>query len=101
MKNITFFINTLSAAGGTQRVLTSLANGLVEKYNITIIVLDEKKPFFKIKSEIKIKKIFRQEEIYIALKNNKTRRVSKKGLSQEIAIIKDWTLNQLCSIEHD
>ncbi len=40
--------------------------------------------------EIKIKKIFRQEEVYIALKNNKTRRISKKGLSQEIAIIKHW-----------
>ncbi|OBQ54108.1 glycosyltransferase [Tamlana sp. s12] len=57
MKNITFFINTLSAAGGTQRVLITLVNGLVEKYNITIIVLDDKKPFFKMKSEIKIKKI--------------------------------------------
>lgn len=50
--------------------------------------------------EIKIKKIFRQEEIYIALKNNKTRRVSKKGLSQEIAIIKDWCVeNQLTFIK--
>lgn len=57
MKNITFFINTLSAAGGTQRVLTSLVNLLVERYSITIIVLDDKKPFFKIKPEIIIKKI--------------------------------------------
>lgn len=57
MKNITFFINTLSAAGGTQRVLTSLVNLLIEKNNITIIVLDDKKPFFKIKSEIEIKQI--------------------------------------------
>lgn len=82
MKNITFFINTLSAAGGTQRVLTSLVNGLVEKYNITIIILDDKKPFFKIKPEIEIKKIvstgllkpFRSlnfnKQIFKVLKNN-------------------------------
>jgi len=57
MKNITFFINTLSAAGGTQRVLTSLVNLLSKKYNITIIVLDDKKPFFNIKPEIEIKRI--------------------------------------------
>ena len=56
MKNITFLINNLSSSGGTQRVLTSLANLLVEKYNITILVFDNKKPFFRIKSEIKIKK---------------------------------------------
>ena len=49
----------------------------------SVFVIDEIK-------EIKIKKIFRQEEIYIALKNNKTRRISKKGLTQEIAIIKHW-----------
>jgi len=57
MKNITFFINTLSAAGGTQRVLTSLVNLLVEKYDITILILDDQKPFFEIKQEVEIKKI--------------------------------------------
>ena len=82
MKNITFFINTLSASGGTQRVLTTLANLLVERYKITIIILDNKTPFFKIKSEIEIKKIvstrllkpFRlfdlNRQIYNELKNN-------------------------------
>lgn len=82
MKNITFFINTLSAAGGTQRVLTSLVNLLIEKYKITIIVLDDKAPFFKMKSEIKIKKIIStsllnplglikfNKQIYNELKNN-------------------------------
>lgn len=57
MKNVTFFINTLSAAGGTQRVLTSLANLLTEKHKITIIIIDDKEPFFKIKPEIVIKTI--------------------------------------------
>lgn len=57
MKNVTFLINNLSSSGGTQRVLTSLANSLVEKYNVTILVFDNKEPFFQIKSEIKIKKI--------------------------------------------
>ncbi|MEC3908039.1 glycosyltransferase [Tamlana sp. 2201CG12-4] len=82
MKNITFFINTLSAAGGTQRVLTTLVNLLIEKYSIAIIVLDDKKPFFSIKPEIKIKQIvangalksFRlfdlNKQIYNELKNN-------------------------------
>lgn len=40
---------------------------------------------------IEIKKTFRNKEIYIKLKNNKTRRISKKGLLQEIAIIKEWS----------
>lgn len=57
MKNISIFINTLSAAGGTQRVLTSLVNLLADKFNITIIILDNKASFFKIRPEIKIKKI--------------------------------------------
>ncbi|MWW23652.1 glycosyltransferase [Algibacter lectus] len=57
MKNITFFINTLSAAGGTQRVLTSLVNLLVEKYNVTILILDDKQSFFKIKPEVQVKKV--------------------------------------------
>lgn len=39
---------------------------------------------------VRIKRIFRQEEIYIALHNNKTRRISKKGLTAEIAVIKHW-----------
>ncbi|WP_142786028.1 glycosyltransferase [Changchengzhania lutea] len=82
MKNITFLINTLSAAGGTQRVLTSLVNLLVKKYNITIIVLDDKEPFFEINSEIEIKTILTKKliktfwlidfnkRIYQELKNN-------------------------------
>ncbi|MBU3822287.1 glycosyltransferase [Flavobacteriaceae bacterium XHP0103] len=58
MKNITFLINNLFFSGGTQRVLTSLANLLVDRYRITILVFnDDKGPFFELNPEIKIKKI--------------------------------------------
>lgn len=82
MKNITFFINTLSAAGGTQRILTTLANLLIKNYNITIIVLDDLSPFFVIRPEVNIKIISTNErlklfslfdlnkQIYNELKNN-------------------------------
>ena len=55
MKNICFFINTMSAAGGTQRVLTVLANLLVARFDITIMVLDNKKPFFKLDESVNMR----------------------------------------------
>lgn len=63
MKNICFFINTLDAAGGTQRVLTTLVNLLVKNYNVTIIVINSKRPFFEIDSRIKIKVISSRKSI--------------------------------------
>ncbi|MFK5879318.1 MAG: glycosyltransferase [Flavobacteriaceae bacterium] len=65
MKNICFFINTLAAAGGTQRVLTSLVNLIVNNYNVTIIILDSKAPFFDIDSKANIKTIRPKKSIKI------------------------------------
>ncbi|AWX45802.1 Poly(glycerol-phosphate) alpha-glucosyltransferase [Flagellimonas maritima] len=55
MKNISFFINTLGAAGGTQRVLTTLANLLVEDYLVDILIINDSKPFFKLDSRVNLK----------------------------------------------
>ena len=57
MKNISFFIGTLNNSGGTQRVLTTLANILVKNYGVSIIVLDKKEPFFNLNAAINIERI--------------------------------------------
>jgi len=39
MKNICFFIGNLNLSGGTERVTTLIANGLVEKgFNVFILI---------------------------------------------------------------
>lgn len=55
MKSISFFINTLGAAGGTQRVLTTLANLLVEDYLVSILILNEDKPFFPLNPRVNLR----------------------------------------------
>jgi len=57
LRNTCFFINTLNAAGGTQRVLTTLANLLVKNYNVSIIVLDEREPFFNLNKDVNLERI--------------------------------------------
>ena len=37
MKKIIFIISSLQGLGGTERVVTTLANSLSKKYNVTII----------------------------------------------------------------
>jgi glycosyltransferase involved in cell wall biosynthesis len=49
----------LSAAGGTQRVLTTLANLLVKKYNVSIIVLNKKEPFFNLNKDVNVESIIK------------------------------------------
>ena len=77
MKNVCFFINTMSAAGGTQRVLTTLANLLVAGFDTTIMVLDNKKPFFKLDESVNIRiinssnKLQLNYQIYLLLKKEK------------------------------
>lgn len=67
----------MSAAGGTQRVLTTLVNLLVARFEITIIVLDSKKPFFKLEDGVNISIIYSSNklqlnyQIYLLLKKEK------------------------------
>jgi GalNAc-alpha-(1->4)-GalNAc-alpha-(1->3)-diNAcBac-PP-undecaprenol alpha-1,4-N-acetyl-D-galactosaminyltransferase len=50
-KNIAFMIHSLNS-GGAERVLTTLANELVNKYNITIITLAACDSFYKLNPSI-------------------------------------------------
>ncbi|WP_339654710.1 glycosyltransferase family 4 protein [uncultured Maribacter sp.] len=51
--NIAFVIYSLSS-GGAERVVSTLSNGLIEKYNVFIITLVESKPFYIIDDRIKL-----------------------------------------------
>jgi glycosyltransferase involved in cell wall biosynthesis len=88
-KNLAFLINNLSNSGGTQRILCTLCNLLVDKYNITILVNESGKSFYKLDQRVnvislsevwggilgknfKIYKIFNEKKIdfYINLDSN-------------------------------
>lgn len=51
--NLAFVISSLNP-GGAERVLSILANELIEDYNITIITLYKTEPFYKLNNKIKI-----------------------------------------------
>ena len=52
-KNIAFLIYSLNS-GGAERVVSTLSNGLCNNFNVTIITLINNKPFYQLKSNIKI-----------------------------------------------
>lgn len=51
--NLAFVISSLNP-GGAERVLSILANELIEDYNITIITLYKSEPFYKLNNNIQI-----------------------------------------------
>ncbi|TCB80445.1 glycosyltransferase [Acinetobacter sp. ANC 4173] len=88
-RNLAFLINNLSNSGGTQRILCILCNLSVDKYNITILVNESGKSFYKLDQRVnvislsevwggilgknlKIYKIFNEKKIdfYINLDSN-------------------------------
>ena len=87
MKKITFFIYDMYKMGGTERVLSIIANKLVEKYDVEIVSIYKysEKPAFYLNPKIKIINILEKEltpyklyyfylayKIRKALKNYKT-----------------------------
>ncbi|MBQ9314473.1 MAG: glycosyltransferase family 4 protein [Clostridia bacterium] len=60
MKNIAFFINDIYSCGGTEKVVSLIANALSKWYNITIFSLykSAEEPAFKINSNVRIIPIF-------------------------------------------
>tara|TARA_R110002096_G_scaffold251769_1_gene444698 strand:+ start:3350 stop:4459 length:1110 start_codon:yes stop_codon:yes gene_type:complete len=52
-KNIAFVIGSLSS-GGAERVISTLSNNLIEKYNIIIITFIKSDPFYKLDSRIRV-----------------------------------------------
>lgn len=65
MKKITFFIHGLYKMGGTEKVVTLIANELSKKHQVEIISLhkDFEKPFYKVNDNIKIIDIIYGEEL--------------------------------------
>jgi glycosyltransferase involved in cell wall biosynthesis len=53
-KKVCFFINTLAVPGGTQRVLTTLVNQLVNGYNVSIIVTDSLEKVFALDDRVNV-----------------------------------------------
>ena len=56
-KQLTFLISSLNS-GGAERVVSTLANRLVDKFNITIILLYKSEPFYDLDDRITIKYCF-------------------------------------------
>lgn len=57
MKKICFYINTLNASGGTQSILTFLVNSLIDNFDVSIIVTDNKEPFYELSPKVEIKRV--------------------------------------------
>lgn len=65
MKKITFFIYNMYAAGGTERVVSLIANELAKENEVEIISLykTDETPFYKLNANIKLKNIFGDKEL--------------------------------------
>ncbi|OQD43078.1 hypothetical protein BUL40_08290 [Croceivirga radicis] len=53
MKKICFVIHSITS-GGAERVLVTLANNLSQNYDVSIVILEKNKPFYRINPKIKI-----------------------------------------------
>lgn len=70
MKKVCFYINTLNASGGTQSILTFLANSLINDFNVSIIITDDKEPFYELSPKVKIERILkRNKNKYLSILN--------------------------------
>lgn len=54
MKSILFYFNSLQPSGGIERVIVTLANKMCDQYNITILVKDEPKSFYKLDKRVQM-----------------------------------------------
>ncbi len=63
MKKITFFINNMYTDGGTERVVSLIANELAKKNKVEIISLCKtaEKPFYQLDKKIKLYNILKEE----------------------------------------
>ncbi|WP_305814152.1 hypothetical protein [Photobacterium leiognathi] len=52
MKKILFYIPSLYPSGSIERVVTTIANQLCTKYNITILTKDNKKSFYDLDDRV-------------------------------------------------
>lgn len=53
-KNILIYIDSMSPAGGIERVVSNLSNEWVKKHNITILTKDKKKSFYYLNESINV-----------------------------------------------
>lgn len=53
MKKIVIYFNSMSPAGGIERVIANLANNWIENFEVTILTKDNKLSFYKLDNSIK------------------------------------------------
>lgn len=54
MKSLLFYFNSLQPSGGIERVIVTLANKMCDQYEITILVKDPPKSFYKLDKRVKL-----------------------------------------------
>lgn len=80
MKKITFFINNIYTDGGTERVVSLIANELAKKYEVVIISLcrTAEKPFYLLDNKVKLYNIMEEETKNLIIDFIKIRKKVKK-----------------------
>ncbi|WP_299113622.1 glycosyltransferase family 4 protein [uncultured Winogradskyella sp.] len=91
-KKIGFVIGTLSS-GGAERVISTLSNSLIERFDITIITFAKSTPFYALDNRIKVipcrEKVNKPKSAFDSLKLNYglVKRISKISKQEEIDIL--------------
>ncbi len=76
MKKILFYFNSMTPAGGIERVISTLANHFCEFMEVTILVKDKAYSHYPLSDKIKI--ISLDSKLYLDM-NNKFKRVAQAG----------------------
>ncbi|WP_421270452.1 glycosyltransferase family 4 protein [Aeromonas taiwanensis] len=85
MKKILFYIPSLSPAGGIERVLSTIANKLSDKYHVTILTKDGCDSFYTLNKSVKLRSL----NIPLVLNmNSKFQRIISYGINTIASIRK-------------
>lgn len=74
MKKIVVFVNSMEAAGGKERVVANLVNNWAREYQITLLVKDYGKSFYKLESGVEIQTL--NVPLVLDMNNRKQRVIS-------------------------
>ena len=94
MKKILFYFNSMTPAGGIERVISTLANHFCEFMEVTILVKDKAYSHYPLSDKIKIVSLDSNLELDM---NNKIKRIAQAGINllQSTAKLKHFlALNQ-------
>lgn len=91
-KNIAFVIGKLSS-GGAERVISTLSNEFINRFNVTIITLEESVPFYALHKDVNVVACYEQikkpNNFYqsIKLNYNLVKRISQIAKDQKIDLL--------------